>query len=285
MFGRQRRRDADLIEIMRGELAATRAEMHAAIAHNNGLLDARVRNEVEQRERLTPMLVEGLERVRSEMATRDVDVQRALERVGDACDSLGEHLALERSERIALVDAIARLTMQLASGETVTIGTGAEEAISTLTPTTPTVIGGSITPAPMPGSGIKARGDRDDGDEVEVDEPAVAVDGRETGEADSSDEAAPLVIDLRSSTGQAVRHAAGVEVHCRFGDRWVDGFEIHEIVESDSVLRYRLRRCSDGYVLPTLFSDDEVRGFTRTPVATSGTPVGVGRASTETNPW
>jgi hypothetical protein len=53
----------------------------------------------------------------------------------------------------------------------------------------------------------------------------------------------------------------GVEVRCRFGDRWVTGFEVCEVIRFDDVTRYRLRRRSDGSVLPTLFEDRDVRFF------------------------
>jgi hypothetical protein len=57
----------------------------------------------------------------------------------------------------------------------------------------------------------------------------------------------------------AVPPEHGVEVRCRFGDRWVDGFEVCEAIADDDQVRYRLRRRSDGAVLPTLFGPDDVR--------------------------
>ncbi len=54
-----------------------------------------------------------------------------------------------------------------------------------------------------------------------------------------------------------------VEVRSRFDERWSRGFEIAEILappgEEGNGPRYRIRRRSDGSVLPTLFVDDEVR--------------------------
>ena len=46
-----------------------------------------------------------------------------------------------------------------------------------------------------------------------------------------------------------------VEVRSRFDQRWGRGFEIAEIEDAG----YRIRRLSDGTVLPTVFRDDEVR--------------------------
>ena len=66
-------------------------------------------------------------------------------------------------------------------------------------------------------------------------------------------------------------HANGddvaVEVRCRFGDRWVDGFEVADVVDDGSSFRYRLRRRSDGAVLPTLFEARNVRRADELPLA------------------
>ncbi|MBV8950267.1 MAG: hypothetical protein JOZ99_05280 [Actinobacteria bacterium] len=51
-----------------------------------------------------------------------------------------------------------------------------------------------------------------------------------------------------------------VEVRCRFTDNlWVGGFVVCDVVNEAGTLRYRLRRQSDGYVLPLLFQETEVR--------------------------
>jgi hypothetical protein len=59
-------------------------------------------------------------------------------------------------------------------------------------------------------------------------------------------------IDLRAPE-------TAVEVRCRFGDRWVDGFEIFEVLHNELGVRYRLRRRVDGVVLPELFSAAAIR--------------------------
>jgi len=46
-----------------------------------------------------------------------------------------------------------------------------------------------------------------------------------------------------------------VEVRNRFDQRWTRGFQVIEIRDD----RYVLRRLSDGAVLPTTFSADEIR--------------------------
>jgi hypothetical protein len=50
-----------------------------------------------------------------------------------------------------------------------------------------------------------------------------------------------------------------VEVRSRFDRAWARGFEVAEQVTEDRARRYRVRRRSDGSVLPVLFEDDEIR--------------------------
>jgi hypothetical protein len=50
-----------------------------------------------------------------------------------------------------------------------------------------------------------------------------------------------------------------VEVRSRFDRAWARGFEVAEQVTEDQAHRYRVRRRSDGSVLPVLFEDDEIR--------------------------
>ena len=46
-----------------------------------------------------------------------------------------------------------------------------------------------------------------------------------------------------------------VEVHTRFNDTWVSGFEVAAVVGSG----YRVRRTSDGTVLPTITGVSDLR--------------------------
>jgi hypothetical protein len=48
-------------------------------------------------------------------------------------------------------------------------------------------------------------------------------------------------------------------VRSRFDRAWARGFEVAEEVAEDRSLRYRVRRRSDGSVLPVLFEGDDVR--------------------------
>ena len=52
-----------------------------------------------------------------------------------------------------------------------------------------------------------------------------------------------------------------IEVRSRFDRRWARGFEVESILDDAAEVRaqYRVRRRSDGAVLPAVFVDDEVR--------------------------
>ncbi len=56
----------------------------------------------------------------------------------------------------------------------------------------------------------------------------------------------------------AVTPGTRVEVRTRFDDSWGRGFEIVDVV-GDGAPKYRVRRRSDGSVLPALFSDEDLR--------------------------
>ena len=47
-----------------------------------------------------------------------------------------------------------------------------------------------------------------------------------------------------------------VEVHTKYNDTWVGGFEIAEVLDDG---RYRVRRTSDGSLLPNPTGDADVR--------------------------
>ncbi|MBM3675357.1 MAG: hypothetical protein FJW88_10500 [Actinobacteria bacterium] len=50
-----------------------------------------------------------------------------------------------------------------------------------------------------------------------------------------------------------------VEVRSRFEGSWARGFEIVEVMEQNGGAAFRVRRRSDGSVLPALFADGDVR--------------------------
>ena len=62
-----------------------------------------------------------------------------------------------------------------------------------------------------------------------------------------------LELGIRAAT------STHVEVRSRFDGSWVPGYEVAEVREVDAERLFRLRRCSDGLVLPTHFGAEEVR--------------------------
>jgi len=57
----------------------------------------------------------------------------------------------------------------------------------------------------------------------------------------------------------SVRPGTRVEVRSRFEAAWSRGFEVAERVELGSAARYKLRRRSDGSILPVLFDETDLR--------------------------
>lgn len=51
-----------------------------------------------------------------------------------------------------------------------------------------------------------------------------------------------------------------VDVRNRFDGRWTTGFRVDAVVADDDGYRFKLRRLSDGAVLPVLFDEDTVVG-------------------------
>ena len=82
------------------------------------------------------------------------------------------------------------------------------------------------------------------------------------GEAVEPPTLTPTPTPIPATAVRQVPPRDGVEVRCRFGDRWVTGFEVCEVIRFDDETRYRLRRRSDGSVLPTLFDEKDLRFFT-----------------------
>ncbi|MEY2435333.1 MAG: hypothetical protein QOF97_169 [Acidimicrobiaceae bacterium] len=67
---------------------------------------------------------------------------------------------------------------------------------------------------------------------------------------------------------QPIEAGTSIEVRGRFDGRWCGGFEVADTVEADpSEIKYRVRRRSDGAILPVLFADDDIASV-RSPDAT-----------------
>ena len=224
-----------MLELVRSELAAMRAEIQTTLTETAAMLSTRVRTELEQRMGEPSALVAGIQGVRDGLAARDVDLSHMLRRVVDTCDALAERVQLDKIERTALLDAVSRLTTAVAVAGTFALPQPGRE----------TVIGGTVEPDRRP-------------DEIDLEAEAAKVAEPIAAPATVLDAPAPLPVP----DGQA--RLDGVEVRCRFGDRWVAGFEVCEVIRLDDVTRYRMRRRSDGSVLPTLFDEKDLRFFSTT---------------------
>lgn len=244
-FGKRRRVEAELLDMVRGELASVRTEMQTTLAESVALISTRVRSEVEMRMGEPRALVAGLADMRKGMTARDSELTHVLRQVAQTCESLAERVQLDRIERSALVDAVSRLTTALAIS-----GTLPSPQART------TVIGGTVEPDQTTVSSvIPVPTERDDPTEdTEIDLEA---------EARGIEPVATQVsTPIPATAVRQVPPQDGVEVRCRFGDRWVTGFEVCEVIRFDDETRYRLRRRSDGSVLPTLFDEKDLRFFT-----------------------
>ena len=239
---RRRRVEEELLELVRTELSTIRAEIQATLGETAAVLSTRVRTEIEHRMGEPHALAAGLQSVRNAIGARDAELAQVLKRVIDTCDTLSQRVELDRSERIALTEAVSRLSdaVSAASTETYVLpGSGNGTA---------TVVGGTID-ATADGDLSLPRGT------TEV-RPSVDIDLAATEAATDPPKQARARRPARPD---------GVEVRCRFGDRWVSGFEVCEVLRlDDTTTRYRLRRRSDGSVIPTLFDEKDLRFFTTT---------------------
>jgi hypothetical protein len=62
-------------------------------------------------------------------------------------------------------------------------------------------------------------------------------------------------VEPAAERGESLEPGMRVEVRRRFDQRWARGFEVVELTESG----YRVRRLSDGMVLPTEFVAEDLR--------------------------
>jgi hypothetical protein len=195
------------IEVVRGELQQTFAETLSIVQQ-----DATAAREAETWER----------------AQSNIALTKALDRVADALDGVGNHLLLDRKER-----ATQALTVEFLLRELVVL-------FSNPVPDGPAVLAGTIEPSAL--------------------HPEAALHS-EAGlhpEAALHREPAPTDSDHGGfHVGEAV------EVRSRFQQRWVSGFLVAEVVIDDEPRRYRLLRRSDRELLPVTFEDADLRPIAR----------------------
>jgi hypothetical protein len=71
-------------------------------------------------------------------------------------------------------------------------------------------------------------------------------------------------VDLGEARGEVapapvMSFEIGTAVCCRFGDQWIDGVDIAEVLDDSTQRSYRLRRRHDGYLLPPRFCARDLR--------------------------
>jgi ABC-type transporter Mla subunit MlaD len=183
------------------------------------LLEARSRADYKHVQDAHFALTETLTELRADFARRDAHLSSTLTQLGGVCSSLAERIDADREERHELVQTITALAAALV------------ERIDA--PAATHVIGGNVY-------GEDANGAGGDATPATIDLTAVDVGAARNGDnSDAGDTpAAP---------------SPGDEVRCRFGDRWVDGFEILEVHSREGRARCRVRRRSDGSIVRKLF--------------------------------
>jgi hypothetical protein len=63
----------------------------------------------------------------------------------------------------------------------------------------------------------------------------------------------------RSGSRHPIAVGTSVSVRTRFDGRWSAGFEVADLLDTDSdYIKYQLRRSTDGAILPVLFPDVDV---------------------------
>jgi hypothetical protein len=161
---------------------------------------------------------------------------RLLEVVTSMCDHVIEYIEADRSERRMMIDTLAQLSRTITEGARASLAAASAQraAPTELFGARERVVGGSMPAGRGPDIDLRVAES-----EPEAEAPPLLT------------EVAPLPVSMSTEIA--------VEVRGRFGDRWVDGFEICEVMPTPDGPRYRLRRQRDSVVLPELFDATSIR--------------------------
>jgi len=179
------------------------------------------------------------------------EVLRLLEVVTSMCDHVIEFIENDRAERRLMLETLAHIGRMITDGTIVEPSAPVEPATATLIDTNggrearERVIGGSMPAGPEPVIDLR---------EPTPDSVAASSAPTTVAELESDPEPEPKPAPTATTTTEIA-----VEVRGRFGDRWVNGFEICEVMTTPDGPRYRLRRHRDGVVLPELFDATSIR--------------------------
>lgn len=192
------------------------------------------------------------------MARRDIELLSALTQVAAVNERLRLQLATDHTQQTRLVRSIDRLAMFLAAPVIAAIAP-ATVAVPSADQGAGTILGGSVDPGPTQNSVLGSIGD-----------PTPAIPTASTPATDSTiDLTDELLAELPVAPATRKEQPLACEVHLQFGDRWIDGFQIEETIHTGELTQFRLRRQVDGWVLPELFDESEVRVFMQPVVDTS----------------
>jgi hypothetical protein len=221
------------------------ADARAAWLDAAALLEARSRADFKSVQDAHESLVETLGDMRTDMARRDEHLNGTLAQLGMVCETLAERMEADREERREFMRTINALASALASRNEAAAGH---------------VVGGSVfgTPQPHADALPGTTGNDASGAGATIDLTAVEVNATERPNPNGS----------AGSGSFGDGPAPGAEVRCRFGDRWVDGFEVLEVHSREGRARYRVRRRSDGSVVRKLFEAGDLESVARRVGAT-----------------
>ncbi len=232
-------------------------------------------------------------------AESQVEILRLLEVVTSMCDHVIEYIEADRAERRLMLETLSQLGRVITDGIAVTVAaappvtapatavanTAPAEIAAEETAKAPAepfafalrerVVGGSMPAGPDPATDAHPQPRPEPRAEPVID--LVGPEPEPELEAESAPRAQPEVASVPSPMIEIA-----VEVRGKFGDRWVDGFEICEVMTTPAGPRYRLRRRRDGVVLPELFDATNIR-HVETFEELSGSPPGSGPGAPHAN--
>jgi hypothetical protein len=191
---------------------------------------------------------------------------RLLEVVTSMCDHVIEYIEADRAERRQMMEMLTQLGRVITEGSAAAVAaftalSNASVNANPARPLEPTAETNVSAPVPVPATDPEPRERVIGGSMPAGPEPHIDLVYAESNPDD------PALATLAS----AKIHIA-VEVRGQLGDRWVDGFEICEVMTTPSGTRYKLRRQRDGVVLPELFDATNIRHVETAGVATNEAP-------------
>jgi hypothetical protein len=224
--------------------AKVEAEVRAALAEFAATVEVRVHAELERSRQTQIVLVDAIRSLQAELDNRDQALAYVLERMNRTIDHSTEAIEAARVERQTLVDAIGELVRALPRP-------AAPVEVDPRPVVSERLLGGKVfsTPSPVVVADIDlVAEERADEADAAPSEPLEPVEPSENN-----------VETVEAKNGTATRPKDSVEVQCRIEGQWIDGFEVFEIIQDGGLRRYRLRRLSDGVVMPVEYAARDVR--------------------------